>query len=185
MLWQLLLEASAFDFLSLDSLKGLSGFLTPSTGKLHKWGKPAGLRTLASSPIYGLPMQDFFENQEEWCCAVSVCFLAAYFTKSLEVVTQVNCLDTMCEGLGSTFVQWALFQDEDSLTDKVPTVSSTSEKISERWKINPSFNKKQQVKSKWKKPLLCSLRANSRLYVLRCCHFWCVETLWSVVFAHT
>ena len=62
MLRQLLLEAAAFDFLSLDSLKALSAFLTPPTGKLHEWGTPASLRT--SSPVCGLSMQDFFKSQE-------------------------------------------------------------------------------------------------------------------------
>jgi len=99
-----LLEATDFDFFSLDSLTCLSAFLIPSTGKLHKWGKPARLRTLASSPVYGLPMQDLLQSKEGFWCAVSICFLAAHFTKSLKTITQVNCLDTMCEDLGSTLM---------------------------------------------------------------------------------
>lgn len=93
---------TAFDIFSLDCLKGLSAFLTPSTGKLQKWGKPARLRI--SSPVYGLLMQDIFRVKKSNAAQFQVCFLDAHYTKPLEVVTQVNCLDPMCEDLGSTFL---------------------------------------------------------------------------------
>lgn len=46
-------------------------------------------------------MQDFLKSQEVLYCSISVCFLAAHFTRSLEAVTQVNCVGTVCEDLRS------------------------------------------------------------------------------------
>ena len=45
-LWQSVLDVADFYFFSMDALKG--ALLTPSTGKLHKWGQSDKLRTLAS-----------------------------------------------------------------------------------------------------------------------------------------